>query len=81
MVGQTGGHVRAEHPRGRGVSHPGAHSYTRALPRFALPFPPGSVFCTTRPSKKIKRWLETSIAMQWDYKKILTRKGGLERLK
>ncbi|MFM9946174.1 MAG: DUF1801 domain-containing protein [Bacteroidia bacterium] len=29
----------------------------------------------------LKRWLEKSIAIQWDYKNIVKRKGVLERLK
>jgi hypothetical protein len=32
-------------------------------------------------SKNLKRWLEKSIAIQWDYKNIVKRKGRLERLK
>lgn len=31
--------------------------------------------------KDHKRWLEKSIAIQWDYKNIVKRKGRLERLK
>jgi uncharacterized protein YdhG (YjbR/CyaY superfamily) len=30
---------------------------------------------------ELKRWLEKSIAIQWDYKNIVKRKGVLERLK
>ncbi len=29
----------------------------------------------------LKRWLEKSIEIQWDYKNIVKRKGKLERLK
>ena len=29
----------------------------------------------------LKRWLEKSVAIQWDYKNIVKRKGRLERLK
>lgn len=32
-------------------------------------------------AKDLKRWLEKSIAIQWDYKNIVKRKGKLERLK
>jgi hypothetical protein len=32
-------------------------------------------------SEALKRWLEKSVAIQWDYKNIVKRKGGLERLK
>jgi uncharacterized protein YdhG (YjbR/CyaY superfamily) len=32
-------------------------------------------------SDNIKRWLEKSIQIQWDYKNIVKRKGKLERLK
>lgn len=32
-------------------------------------------------TKNLKRWLEKSIAIQWDYKNIVKRKGKLERLK
>ena len=31
--------------------------------------------------KDLKRWIEKSIAIQWDYKNIVKRKGRLERLK
>jgi hypothetical protein len=31
--------------------------------------------------KKLKRWLEKSEQIQWDYKNIVKRKGKLERLK
>ena len=31
--------------------------------------------------KDLKRWLEKSEAIQWDYKNIVKRKGKLERLK
>ena len=31
--------------------------------------------------KDLKRWLEKSAAIQWDYKNIVKRKGKLERLK
>lgn len=30
---------------------------------------------------ELKRWLEKSRAIQWDYKNIVKRKGKLERLK
>lgn len=33
------------------------------------------------PAKDLKRWLEKSVAIQWDYKNIVKRKGRLERLK
>lgn len=33
------------------------------------------------PVKDLKRWLKKSIAIQWDYKNIVKRKGKLERLK
>lgn len=33
------------------------------------------------PAKDLKRWLEKSAAIQWDYKNIVKRKGRLERLK
>src|SRR6188474_651050 len=33
------------------------------------------------PAKDLKRWLEKSIEIQWDYKNIVKRKGKLERLK
>ena len=33
------------------------------------------------PAKDLKRWLAKSIAIQWDYKNIVKRKGKLERLK
>src|ERR1700746_56357 len=32
-------------------------------------------------AKDLKRWLEKSIEIQWDYKNIVKRKGKLERLK
>lgn len=32
-------------------------------------------------AKDLKRWLEKSIDIQWDYKNIVKRKGVLERLK
>lgn len=32
-------------------------------------------------AKDLKRWLQKSIAIQWDYKNIVKRKGRLERLK
>jgi hypothetical protein len=32
-------------------------------------------------TKDLKRWLEKSRAIQWDYKNIVKRKGKLERLK
>lgn len=32
-------------------------------------------------SSDIQRWLKKSIAIQWDYKNIVKRKGHLERLK
>ena len=32
-------------------------------------------------AKDLKRWLEKSIKIQWDYKNIVKRKGRLERLK
>lgn len=32
-------------------------------------------------SEDLKRWLEKSIEIQWDYKNIVKRKGVLERLK
>ncbi len=32
-------------------------------------------------TKDLKRWLKKSIAIQWDYKNIIKRKGVLERLK
>ena len=32
-------------------------------------------------TKDLKRWLEKSIAIQWDYKNIVKRKGKLVRLK
>ncbi len=32
-------------------------------------------------AKDLKRWLEKSIAIQWDYKNIVKRRGRLERLK
>lgn len=32
-------------------------------------------------AKDLKRWLKKSIAIQWDYKNIVKRKGRLERLK
>lgn len=32
-------------------------------------------------TKDLKRWLKKSIAIQWDYKNIVKRKGQLERLK
>jgi Domain of unknown function (DU1801) len=32
-------------------------------------------------TKDMKRWLKKSIAIQWDYKNIVKRKGQLERLK
>lgn len=32
-------------------------------------------------SKNLKRWLQKSIEIQWDYKNIVKRKGKLERLK
>lgn len=31
-------------------------------------------------AKDLKRWLEKSITIQWDYKNIVKRKGKLERL-
>lgn len=30
---------------------------------------------------ELKRWLEKSCVIQWDYKNIVKRRGGLERLK
>jgi hypothetical protein len=32
-------------------------------------------------TKDLKRWLKKSVAIQWDYKNIVKRKGVLERLK
>jgi hypothetical protein len=32
-------------------------------------------------AKDLKRWLEKAVAIQWDYKNIVKRKGKLERLK
>ena len=32
-------------------------------------------------AKDLRRWLEKSIAIQWDYKNIYKRKGTLVRLK
>ena len=32
-------------------------------------------------AKDLKRWIEKSIEIQWDYKNIVKRKGQLERLK
>lgn len=32
-------------------------------------------------AKDLKRWIEKSIDIQWDYKNIVKRKGKLERLK
>jgi hypothetical protein len=32
-------------------------------------------------SDDLKRWLQKSAAIQWDYKNIVKRKGVLERLK
>lgn len=32
-------------------------------------------------ARNLKRWLEKSIEIQWDYKNIVKRKGKLERLK
>jgi len=32
-------------------------------------------------ARDLRRWLEKSIAIQWDYKNIVKRKGRLERLK
>lgn len=32
-------------------------------------------------ARALKRWLEKSIVIQWDYKNIVKRKGRLERLK
>src|SRR5205085_11271670 len=32
-------------------------------------------------AKDLKRWLKKAIAIQWDYKNIVKRKGKLERLK
>ncbi len=32
-------------------------------------------------AKDLKRWLEKSIEIQWDYKNLVKRKGRLERLK
>lgn len=32
-------------------------------------------------TKDLKRWLKKSIAIQWDYKNIVKKKGKLERLK
>ena len=32
-------------------------------------------------AKDLKRWLEKSIEIQWDYKNIVKRKGKLQRLK
>jgi hypothetical protein len=31
--------------------------------------------------KDLKRWLKKSVAIQWDYKNLIKRKGKLERLK
>lgn len=47
-------------------------------------FKDASVFFTTVEqinSKELKRWLEKSRDIQWDYKNIVKRKGKLERLK
>jgi hypothetical protein len=33
------------------------------------------------PGVSARRWLKKSIAIQWDYKNIVKRKGKLERLK
>ncbi|MBL8759582.1 MAG: DUF1801 domain-containing protein, partial [Phycisphaerae bacterium] len=30
--------------------------------------------------KDLKRWLKKSVAIQWDYKNIVKRKGRLDRL-
>lgn len=32
-------------------------------------------------TKQLKRWLKKAIAIQWDYKNLVKRKGKLERLK
>ena len=32
-------------------------------------------------ARDLKRWLEKSIVIQWDYKNIVKRKGKLKRLK
>jgi hypothetical protein len=32
-------------------------------------------------AKALKRWLKKSVAIQWDYKNIVKRKGRLDRLK
>lgn len=47
-------------------------------------FKDASVFYTTPEQIKpdeLRRWLEKSAAIQWDYKNIVKRKGVLERLK
>jgi len=47
-------------------------------------FKDASVFyndATEIKTKDLKRWLEKSRAIQWDYKNIVKRKGVLERLK
>lgn len=47
-------------------------------------FKDASVFYTSFDEIKIKdlkRWIKKSIAIQWDYKNIVKRKGKLERLK
>jgi hypothetical protein len=54
------------------------------------PDPPGTKFKTAAArytsaeeinAKDVKRWLKKSVAVQWDYKNLVKRKGRLERLK
>ena len=47
-------------------------------------FKDASIFYNTAEeliAKDIKRWLEKSVQIQWDYKNIVKRKGKLEKLK
>ncbi|MGD9688256.1 MAG: DUF1801 domain-containing protein [Phycisphaerales bacterium] len=52
--------------------------------------PPGTRFKTAAarfasvdeiPARELRRWLKKSVAIQWDYRNIVKRRGKLERLK
>ncbi len=47
-------------------------------------FKDASIFYTSKEQidvNDLRRWLEKSVVIQWDYKNIVKRKGVLERLK
>jgi hypothetical protein len=52
-------------------------------PRFEVRAPAGARYTSVDQiiAKDLKRWLQKSIDIQWDYKNIVKRKGKLVRLK